>query len=401
MPCDKNRKAGAAMHSVIGQENCCGCGACSQICPKKCIHIEQDQKGFWRTNCNSDQCIECGLCYNVCPLNNTSGQNRNEHDCYAAVSMDTEVYARSSSGGIFPLLAKKIISENGYVWGCGYSEELLPMHKGINHVDDLDDLCRSKYAQSYLGDSYSKIKNQLTGGYKVLFCGTPCQVAGLKNYLKTDWENLYLVDLVCHGVPSAGLFQKNIKYIEHKLNKKIDRYEFRLKGNDNTFYNYFYRYNDGTAKTAPYYKDPYFNAFYETISLNDVCYECPYACENRVGDLTIGDYEWGKKYHKAFDRFSEISCIIVNNSKGHEMLEWITNQIQLEKTEWEWIVERNKNLIRPTVRPVDSENFYEQIEQKGYEKWADNYFMSTRYIKKTKLVRKISNIKRKILQHIK
>ncbi|CDE56080.1 putative uncharacterized protein [Roseburia sp. CAG:303] len=367
---------------------CCGCGACKQVCPKGCIDILKNRKGFFSAKLSNELCINCGLCTSVCPISNSIfNKNQDVPLYYIAVAKQESIYERASSGGIFPIVAKKILELGGSVWGCGYGKELSVIHKKIKSFNELDDICRSKYVQSYLGDAYSVIKEDLTKGELVLFSGTPCQIAGLKNFLKKDYKNLFLIDIICHGVPSAGLFQEHKKYIENKYHKKLIRYEFRLKEkhkDDIYYYNYYF--DDGTFKSGAYYKDIYYNSFYNVLSLNDICYQCPYACEKRVGDITIGDYGWGKKYHKSFEMYNDISCISVNNEKGRKLFSYIQDELKFENTNFEWIVERNTNLIKPTEKATLSDTFYEDIYKLGYKKWARKYYMSVDYIKKSRVI---------------
>lgn len=371
---------------------CCGCTACKYICPVNAIHMEKNKKGFWVPKVNNEKCIFCNKCNNICPINNEKGlKNCKSKEQYIAVAKKKQVYEMASSGGIFPLIAEKFIDNGEWVAGCGYGKNLMPMHKIIQEQEQLDDLCRSKYVQSSMSDVIREIDIKLKEGKKVLFVGTPCQVAGVKKCLNN--VNLYLVDIVCHGVPSQELFKKNKEYIEHKEKRKLIRYEFRLKNRKKNHFYATYLFENGAKKIIPYYKDLFFCDFYEMRSLNEICYHCPFACPQRVGDITLGDYEWGKKYHMQFNNYNNISCILVNSEKGIEMFKEISHDIKYEITEWDNIVERNSNLIHPTQQPKDSINYYEYIDNIGYEKYAFKYFHSMRYLKKTCIANFIRKLK--------
>ena len=380
------------MKNNIDYNMCCGCGACVLKCPKRCIRLNQDADGFWKAECNINECVGCGICHDVCPIS-SKPKSTSPIKAYAAAVKKRDIYKMGSSGGIFPEIAVNILENGGYVWGCGYDDKTVPLHKEVHRLDDLDDLCRSKYVQSYTGGIYEKIKERIETEKSVLFCGTPCQVAGLKNYLGKDYDNLFLIDIVCHGVPSPKFFRENLDYISDKHNKKISRYEFRLKSPKNKCYNYSYIFEDGETESGPYYKDAYFNAFYDMVDLNEVCYKCPFACGERMGDITIGDFEWGKKYHDSLKGFNEISSIIINTEKGNTMFERISSDLQFEETKTEYIVEKNLNLVRPTVRPKSRDGFYAGIKAAGYKKWANAYYHSLDYYKKTPILKPLVKLK--------
>lgn len=384
------------MKNILMIEHCCGCGGCSQKCPKKCIEIEQDVNGFWKASCDELNCIECGICLNVCPMMNATDNEISPPNGFAAVTKNKEFYNRSSSGGMFSEIAELILSKDGVVWGCGFDCNLVPRHMSVTKISDLDKLRRSKYVQSYLGDSFTTVKQQLDDGQEVMFVGTPCQVSGLKKFLGKKYDNLMLIDLVCHGVPSPGMFKENLRYLEKKKKKKIVNYEFRLKGkvaNKYSSYTCTYTYACGEQEIKPYYMDAYFNEFYDMTLLNECCYSCPYANSNRQGDLTIGDFEWGKKWHQEFDLYSELSCILVNTLKGEAMFNEIRKKLLAVPTKWDYIIEKNLNLLRPTLKPRYRNLIYNEILEKGYEQWADDYYHSLRYLKKTPFMRPFVKIK--------
>lgn len=381
-------------NNIIGVEYCCGCGGCAQKCPAHCISIEQDEDGFWKAKCDEAKCVHCGKCLKVCPMKHDSQVDSGTPECYAAVTCNKEYERRSSSGGAFSQIAQKVLDHNGTVWGCGMNSELLPSHMPIRTIDKLDILRRSKYVQSFLGNSYSLIEKSLEDGGQVLFAGTPCQVGGLKKFLGKQYDNLFLIDLVCHGVPSPGMFMKHIQYLEKKKGQKISSFEFRLKNDQpNKHYCYTCLFASGKTETGVYYKDVFFNEFYDMTSLNECCYHCPYANKERQGDLTIGDFGWGKQYHPELKDHGEISCILVNTEKGKAMLDSIRPEMYCYPTKWEYIIEKNGNLLHPTGRPGYRSHIYKEIREKGYEKWAENYYHSMRYLKKLPIRRPLVKAK--------
>ena len=372
--------------------NCCGCGGCELVCPQKCIEIDRDEEGFYKPKIDRLKCISCGKCKNVCPIVNVSGNSI--IDTFAMVSKNKEAYQRSSSGGIFSHVAEVILEKKGVVWGCGYLEGEAK-HLFVESIHDLDNLRRSKYIQNDMRGCYLAVQKQLNDNKDVLFSGTPCQISGLKRFLGKEYNNLFTIDIVCHGVPSPLFFEKQCKYIEGKYRKKLDRYEFRLKNNNSKEYCYSYMFDDGSIVSDKYYKDPYFNEFYDMTSYNECCYNCPYSSENRPGDLTIGDFEWGKKYHTQLSDYQEVSCIIVNTQKGRRLLDELNN-IELIPTKLEYIEEKNLNLLRPTPKPSYRSRIYKEIGESEYYKWVHSYYFSKRYIKHLALMKKVIELKKYI-----
>lgn len=386
---------------TIDSNKCVGCGACILSCPMKCISYKQNEAGFYIAEIDAQKCIKCGKCTTVCPVCKNAAENNEIIDSYIAVNKNQDDYKKSSSGGLFSSFAKAVISRNGIVWGCGYSYDhngvLFAEHKYVENITDLDDLCRSKYIQSNMQGVIATLKEQLSTGKEILFVGTPCQNAGIRNYFGEKFDNLILVDLFCHGVPSAKLFSYNLNYISEKQKSHIKRYEFRLKVVDSTIYHSVYMLENGRTIVLPYFKDYYYYSFYNNLSLNNICYECPYACSKRAGDLTIGDYFWGKKYHENFADYDELSCILVNTEKGKEFLESVKDLLHMEKTNIAWIKERNKTLLTPTIKPEGADCYYDTIEKYGYKHVAAKYFHSFDYLRKTET----ADLLRKIIRRLK
>ena len=213
------------------KSKCCGCGSCAASCPKNAISMKNDENGFRYPVIDPEKCVDCGICLRSCAFQNIKETNI-PLAVDAAVRKDREKLKKSASGGMFAVIAEKIISQGGAVYGCSMERvggKLYPMHRKAENLRELSSLLGSKYVQSDLGNVFGDIKKELLTERKVLFCGTPCQVAGLKGFLKKDYENLLTLDLICHGVPSAKMFQDYIAHTEQKRKIKIENFRFRAK----------------------------------------------------------------------------------------------------------------------------------------------------------------------------
>ena len=211
------------MIEILNKKDCCGCSACVQICPVKCIHLQEDEEGFLYPIVDKAKCIECGQCEKVCPFLNIENE-RKPIKVFAAQSKDDQLRLNSSSGGIFSLLAECVLAEGGVVFGVRFDDNWQPVFDYAENIAELDAFRGSKYVQAIVGNAYIDAKAFLKQGRKVMFSGTSCQIAGLKKFLKTEYENLLTVDVVCHGVPSPLVWRHYLQEI-----KMSDRREDRGK----------------------------------------------------------------------------------------------------------------------------------------------------------------------------
>ena len=224
------------MKKIIQEDRkCSGCGACYNACPTNAISMQQNEEGFLYPVVDETKCSNCGLCKNICPVINLTYKNKSIPKCYAFKATN-KIRQKSTSGGAFAVLAKHFIENEGYVAGAIWTDDFLVKHIVSNKIEDIEKMKKSKYLQSEIGDCYKKIKQLLESNIKVLFSGTPCQVAGLKAYLKKDYDNLFSLDLVCHGVPSSKVFQK---YLQELLdnNEQILSFDFRHKKKNSDYKN--------------------------------------------------------------------------------------------------------------------------------------------------------------------
>lgn len=204
---------------IQDKKECCGCSACASVCPKNCITMSEDSEGFLYPHVDESVCIDCHLCERVCPMIN-HGKDREPLAVYAAKNSNETIRMQSSSGGIFTLLAERVIDEGGVVFGASFNDRWEVVHDHVETKEELAKFRGSKYVQSKIGDNYRKVKLFLSEGRNVLFSGTPCQISGLKKYLRKDYDNLLAVDFICHGVPSPGVFRT---YLQEEINREAAR----------------------------------------------------------------------------------------------------------------------------------------------------------------------------------
>lgn len=376
---ERKRSIELLKKAIIGENNntidllnkhykCTGCRMCVQICPVKAIDMKENEEGFFEPIINKEKCIKCGLCFKRCPqLNDVKvGKKINSHKVFAMKNKNTEEQKNSSSGGVFSVLARYVLENNGAVYGACFDEKLKLEHIRIDKQENLYKLRGSKYLQSNTKNTFELVKNDLNKGVKVLYVGTPCQIAGLKNYLGKDYEELLLVDLVCHGVPSQKLFDKYLTWLKKKNNSSIIEYEFRSKEKKSWGLNLKVKFESGKERYIPANLDPYYKSFLNGSTYRECCYNCKYAKIERVGDITIADY-WGiEKEHPDFYDKNGVSAVIINTNAGFKAFENIKDEVEYRDTEIEKIIAKNKNLQEPTIRNSIRNNAYKDIDRKKF-----------------------------------
>lgn len=303
---------------LIGKSKCTGCFGCMNACKADAIEMKLSEEGFFLPKIDNEKCTSCGLCAEHCPVivdKNVHSKKYEEDDIkiYAANSTDDEIRFESSSGGVFTELCRRIIKGGGAVYGAAWDGEL-----GVKHVCAEDEtvirrLRSSKYVQSNIKSAYKDVLHKLKEGRRVLFSGTPCQVAALKTF--TDDESLVTVDVLCHGIPSRTVYDEYLKYIGQ--DSEIKSYTFRDKGLGWSKYRVEAEKEDGTIYRCITKEDPFFHGFICDLYINEPCYNCRFANIPRVGDITLGDY-W-----KAPERFMDergVSLVFANDKKGYDLL---------------------------------------------------------------------------------
>lgn len=370
--------------NLLEKSKCTGCSACFNRCPVEAIHMEDNGEGFLYPKIDAKVCISCGQCKTHCPeLNREEMSNVRGKDpvCYAMMSSE-EIRVKSSSGGMFTILANYVLEKDGYVCGAAFSSD----YKTVSHIviskkEDLGLIRGSKYVQSCVGNTLKDLENYLKEGKYVLFTGCPCQVAGFKRFLGKDYKNLITADIICHGVPSPAVYEK---YINEKSNgKKLIKVDFREKsywgwGTATSLF-----FEDGSTYHGDVYSDSYWIGFLGGLITRKCCGECQYTNFERTGDFTIGDF-WGVSEIK--DTLTDgkgTSLVMVNNPKAKHILKQIRQEcVCIEQVDTEAVKElaktRNGQLLHPTQSHWARSRFFELIRQKSFEQSFD-YAYNNRY----------------------
>lgn len=339
---------------------CTGCSACVAACPVGCIHMEKDSEGFLYP-VSSEACINCGKCERVCPVTQKGESENIPVKAYCGVTKDKAIWQRSASGGAFSEIClangdeKTIVA--GAVWN-GLSVE----HRIVEGVENIAPLCKSKYVASDMKNTFKELRESLEDGKKAIFCGTPCQVAGLKSYLGKGYENLLLIDFVCHGVGSPAVFEACIQETGKALGENVVSYEFRAKRN---VFETDYMSKVTTEKGKEHYisGDAYIQLFLKQTCLRPSCGKnCIFRNEHRQGDITVADF---KHLLKVFPNLTgtkkNYSTIVANNEKGLSAVELLNGRMDLTECDIEIIKENNPLFARQTLFSEDRDGFFEEF----------------------------------------
>ena len=318
------------MITITNKANCCGCSACYNVCPVKCIKMLPDDEGFLYPRVSIEECIDCDLCEKTCPFIKVN-ESRKPLYAFASKSVDDDVRKKSSSGGVFMVLAKHIIENGGVVIGAIFNSEWQVVHSIIDKEEDLSKLQGSKYVQSEIGDSFNVTKELLNKGRLVLYSGTACQIAGLKSFLKKDYDSLITVDVVCHGVPSPRVWNDYLNAQKEK--GEIENIYFRDKRNGWVNYNFTINYKDGKVVSEPHSTNPYMMGFLNDLYLRPSCHECKVKSGRCGSDITLGDF-W--KVENLFPELNDnrgVSLMLVNTDKGKKFVK--NHSLEMYETDYD------------------------------------------------------------------
>lgn len=362
---------------TVDYEKCTGCGACVQRCPKQCISWTQREFGFRYPQIDKDACVNCGQCEKVCPIDKALEVSA-EQKAYAAVHKDDEVLAKSTSGGAFTAIADAVFAQDGIVYGAAMLDGMQVKHIRTSGKDDFEGLRSSKYLQSDTGTTYQMVEQDLKQGKTVLYSGTPCQIDGLKNFLGKDYENLYTVDIVCHGVGSQAYFDKYMDYARERYGK-IKALRFRSKEYAGWSCCGVVVVSSDCLKKIPYrdFDNYYYSYFLSGDIYRKSCYSCKYANTNRVGDFTLGDY-WGvEALNLPLQTENGCSLLLVNNRHAMQLLDEIESLDRVETTV-EQAAHCNKQLNAPSKLMDSRQNRIGEYESMSGQQIQKEYLKNHR-----------------------
>ncbi len=371
------------MITIIDKTKCCGCGACFNICPKKAISMEYDNEGFLYPKVDNSKCVKCELCLKVCSVINNKKENK-VLEVYGAKNKNVDEQLKSSSGGLFSVFANYVLEQKGIVFGASFDKNWKVVHKYINKKEDLDSLRRSKYVQSDINTTYKQTKSFLDDNKLVLFTGTPCQIAGLNNYLQKDYEKLITIDIICHGVPSPKVWEKFLadnfnvtsiedinfrdKYIgwigffdsytlKHKKHKGLIQKIIKLIKNKGKRNRYIYKYLYSS----------YFKGFLKNLFLRESCHQCIYK-KHLNSDFTIGDF-WGidKILPSMYDK-NGVSVLTINSQKAKDIFGEIKNNVDYKKINYNDVLKYNPVLVDSVSKHPKREEFFKNFQTQSINK---------------------------------
>ena len=343
--------------------HCTGCTACMNICPKNAISMQPDQEGFLYPKVDEKACVHCGKCTAVCPVLRTRPAGPMPA-VFAAWNKNDAIRKDSTSGGVFTALAEYVLESGGVVFGAAFDGKQRLRHVACFSKEDLWRLRGAKYVQSSLGHTYREVKKWLETR-PVLFSGTPCQVDGLYQYLGTRPENLTTCDLVCHGVPSPGVWADMVRSIEARRGKTLQAVRFRNKVAGWKGSHFTTVFGDGSVESAPLFRTEYGRAFGRALFLRPACHRCPYTSMTRVGDFTLGDF-WGLKPDELPEQQEKgVSLLLVNTRHGSHVFD----QLPIAKKPFspERAIAGNPRLASPTTQPPDRAAFFAAYALEPFE----------------------------------
>lgn len=383
------------MLDITNKDKCSGCSACVNVCSKKCISLKSDNEGFLYPKIDAASCIRCGACKRVCPIiNNRMVPSEKLPVAYACINKDCDIQEKSSSGGVFSLIAEFVINRGGVVFGAAFNENLEVEHIPVDKIDELERLRGSKYVQSKIGNTYNDVRLYLEQGRWVLFTGTPCQVAGLKSFLKKDYPNLICQDIVCHGVPSPLVWKYYVKYRENCASSRCLKMFFRHKNCGWKTFSVLFLFKNNTEYVRMHRDDPYMKAFLLNYSLRPSCYSCKFKGVQRLSDFTLADFWQVRRYAPDIYDENGVSLVFLHTSKAKEIFETLK-----EKMKWVYLEDKdvgtnNYAMIKSVKCPRNRNAYFHHIN-------SDNFDLITTTYCKHSLEVRIKNAVKTCLMRVK
>lgn len=360
----------------LEMEKCTGCEACANRCPYGAITMKADEKGFFYPEISEEKCKDCNVCVQICPVERTFAGREYEQEFYSCWLRDDEIRSDSTSGGMFTVFAEQVLQEGGAVFGAAFDQDFYVEHICMERKEALKKARGAKYVQSRTKDTFRKAEELLKQGRKVLYTGTPCQIAGLYAYLGKQYEGLLTIDLICHGVPSPKVFQSYLQEIRQKYGEEISSVRFRYKKPSWSLYSMKIDFKNKSPYICSKFKDPFLRGVEKNLFQRKICFSCKYASMERVGDLTIAD-SWR---YRAYERESRndqkgVSLVIINSDKGKGAFEKIRGQVFVKEQDAAYAIEGNPGLRSPWPQNPAYEDFFHDFNGgMAWEELGRRYF---------------------------
>lgn len=379
---------------IIG-DRCTGCSACMSQCPKQAITFVPNSEGFWYPRISQTECVQCNLCINTCPiLKPKPNQNFSEPEVYAAWNRNEEVRLQSTSGGVFSVLAKVFIRDGGCVVGARYCDDFTISHCIIEREEDIPLLRQSKYAQSNLNYVFRDIQGRLNLGEKVLFCGTPCQSAGLQSFLGKEYSDLYTCDFICRGVISPKVYRKFLTDLSQKYGSALKSVQFKNKDYGWNRFSTKIRFQNETCYQKDRNSDYYMRGYLKhNLYLRPSCHNCQFKSFPRISDISLGDF-WGiGNYQKTLDADKGTSVILVNTEKGNKLFVSIRGGLEFSERTLDEVLAGNSCLLHSAPEGEFRTFFFQRMDKIAFDKLIEMIDYKSQHLtlkeKLSKLIRKI------------
>jgi coenzyme F420-reducing hydrogenase beta subunit len=367
--------------------------------------MKPDHEGFLYPEIDRKKCIDCNKCKDICPANKQNlNKIKDNQIVYAAINKNEVIRNKSTSGGIFSLLAEEIVHKHGIVFGVKFNNNFTVVHSHAETMEGITEFYRSKYVQSNVGETFKECKEYLEQGRYVAFSGTPCQIGGLRAYLSKDYANLFCIDIICMSVPSPKIWEKYLEYREQKNGAKIREIAFRYKNPNWQGSSLYFQFGNGTEYKETGRKDPYLQVFASDICARYSCYTCNFRTLNRESDITIADF-WGIEHicSEMFDN-KGTSLVMVHSKKGEELFEKIKGKCVLQSFNIDMAIQYNPRAIRSREKPIKRleqrrEKIFQKLNVLPFDILVKKYIDDSITIKGCRFIRRcLGKIKRMIIK---
>ena len=367
------------MIQITDKVNCCGCNACGDVCSKQAISFKTDNEGFWYPEVDLEKCVDCGLCEKVCPIIQADQLKKNDFEtpkCFAAQNKNLESLFNSTSGSAFAAFAEKVYKDKGFVGGAVFNDDYSVRQFISNDKEDLEQLRNTKYVQSNSEGFYIEVQKVLKEGNKVLVCGLPCQMAALRSFLRKDYENLIIVDMICLGINSPRILPAYLHWKEEQHGSKLVYYKAKNKELGWRQLTTKMVFDNGDVEYDKQDTNYFTQGFISTHAFaRPSCYDCKFKGTPRIADITIGDF-WGAERYvgREYDHDLGTSVIMVNSQKGMVFYESVRSKFREKEIKYEDVVVSNKALISSLSKPTfDRAQLYEDLTNMPFEAFAKKY----------------------------